>query len=246
MTIFRGIFKLLIHPNLINVLKLTHLFYILLLGRLTTMSDVYSFGVVLLELLTGKKSVDKKRTPREQDLVEWARPSLKDSHRLERIIDSRLEDQYSIEGARKLAMLTYQCLSHHDKSRPTMRTVVKTLEHVMKLNDIPIGHFVYVAPIEVTNIEVSLNVDKKGNENECDENEINKRVVKSKDEEKGEKNEKGHQSQRRSRSNRRRVKPLMKSRSVHSDTALYKTLGTSLYSPKQSEDKQQEVNICQY
>lgn len=215
-------------------------------GRLTTMSDVYSFGVVLLELLTGKKSVDKKRTPREQDLVEWARPSLKDSHRLERIIDSRLEDQYSIEGARKLAILTYQCLSHHDKSRPTMRTVVKTLEQVMKLNDIPIGHFVYVAPIEVTNIEVSLNVDKKGNENECDENEINKGVVKSKDEEKGEKNEKGHQSQRRSRNNRRRIKPLMKSRSVHSDTALYKTLGTSLYSPKQSKENQQEVNLCQY
>lgn len=215
-------------------------------GRLTTMSDVYSFGVVLLELLTGKKSVDKKRTPREQDLVEWARPSLKDSHRLERIIDSRLEDQYSIEGARKLAILTYQCLSHHDKSRPTMRTVVKTLEQVMKLNDIPIGHFVYVAPIEVTNIEVSLNVDKKGNENECDENEINKGVVKSKDEEKGEKNEKGHQSQRRSRNNRRRIKPLMKSRSIHSDTALYKTLGTSLYSPKQSKENQQEVNLCQY
>lgn len=215
-------------------------------GRLTTMSDVYSFGVVLLELLTGKKSVDKKRIPREQDLVEWARPSLKDSHRLERIIDSRLEDQYSIEGARKLAILTYQCLSHHDKSRPTMRTVVKTLEQVMKLNDIPIGHFVYVAPIEVTNIEVSLNVDKKGNENECDENEINKGVVKSKDEEKGEKNEKGHQSQRRSRNNRRRIKPLMKSRSVHSDTALYKTLGTSLYSPKQSKENQQEVNLCQY
>jgi len=204
------------------------------------MSDVYSFGVVLLELLTGKKSVDKKRTPREQDLVEWARPSLKDSHRLERIIDSRLEDQYSIDGARKLAILTYQCLSHHDKSRPTMRTVVKTLQHVMKLNDIPIGHFVYVAPIEVTNIEVSLNVDKKGNENECDENEINKSVVKSKNE------EKGHQIQRRSRSNRRRVKPLMKSRSVHSDTALYKTLGTSLYSPKQSKQSQQEVNLCQY
>nr|WIL59930.1 nodulation protein [Melilotus officinalis] len=215
-------------------------------GRLTTMSDVYSFGVVLLELLTGKKSVDKKRPPREQDLVEWARPSLKDSHRLERVIDSRLEDQYSIEGARKLAILTYQCLSHHDKSRPTMRTVVKTLEHVMKLNDIPIGHFVYVAPSEVTNIEVPLHVDKKGTENECDENEINKGVVKTKDEEKGEKNEKGRRSDRKSRSSRRRVKSLMRSRSVYSDTALYKTLGTSLYSPKQSKEKQQEVDICQY
>ncbi|CAL0326136.1 unnamed protein product [Lupinus luteus] len=42
-------------------------------GYLTTISDVYSFGVVLLELLTGKKSIDKKRPAREQDLVKWAR-----------------------------------------------------------------------------------------------------------------------------------------------------------------------------
>ncbi|XP_045787705.1 putative receptor-like protein kinase At1g72540 [Trifolium pratense] len=218
-------------------------------GRLTTMSDVYSFGVVLLELLTGKKSVDKKRPTREQDLVEWARPLLKDSYKLERIIDSRLEDQYSIEGARKLACLTYQCLSHHDKSRPSMRNVVKTLQSIMKLNDIPIGHFVYVAPSEVTNVEVSLNVNhKNGLENVCDENVnvINKNVVKTKDEEKGEKNEKGREIRRKSRSTQRRVKALMRSRSVYSDTALYKTLGTNLYSPKQSKEKQQEVEICQY
>ncbi|CAK8560455.1 unnamed protein product [Lathyrus sativus] len=192
-------------------------------GRLTTMSDVYSFGVVLLELLTGKKSVDKKRPSREQDLVEWARPLLKDSHKLERIIDSRLEDQYSIEGARKLASLTYQCLSPHDKSRPTMRTVVKTLESLMKLNDIPIGHFVYVVPSEVVkNSEVTQNVSDKS-------------VVKIKDEEK---KEEGRTIRRKSRSSRRRIKAMMRSRSVYSDTALYKTLGTGLYSPKESKEKQ--------
>lgn len=185
------------------------------------MSDVYSFGVVLLELLTGKKSVDKKRPSREQDLVEWARPLLKDSHKLERIIDSRLEDQYSIEGARKLASLTYQCLSHHDKSRPTMRAVVKTLESLMKLNDIPIGHFVYVVPSEVTNSEVSLNVNDKS-------------VVKNKDEEK----EEDRRIRRKSRSSRRRIKAMMRSGSVYSDTSLYKTLGTSLYSPKQCKEKE--------
>ncbi|PIN02940.1 Serine/threonine protein kinase [Handroanthus impetiginosus] len=43
-------------------------------GHLTTRNDVYSFGVVLLELLTGKRAVDKKRPAREQNLVEWAKP----------------------------------------------------------------------------------------------------------------------------------------------------------------------------
>ncbi|KAI7745618.1 hypothetical protein M8C21_033464 [Ambrosia artemisiifolia] len=39
-------------------------------GHLTARSDVYSFGVVLLELLTGKKSVDKTRPSKEQSLVD--------------------------------------------------------------------------------------------------------------------------------------------------------------------------------
>ncbi|KAF7814035.1 putative receptor-like protein kinase [Senna tora] len=117
-------------------------------GHLTTMSDVYSFGVVLLELITGKRSVDKNRPMREQDLVEWARPLLKDSHKLERIMDPRLEGQYSYEGARKMAALAHQCLSHQAKARPSMRKVVKTLEPLMNLTDIPMGCFVYVAPTE--------------------------------------------------------------------------------------------------
>ncbi|TKY64259.1 putative receptor protein kinase [Spatholobus suberectus] len=194
-------------------------------GHLTTMSDVYSFGVVLLELLTGKKSVDKKRPTREHDLVEWARPLLKDSHKLERIMDPRLEDQYSTEGARKFAALAYQCLSHHAKSRPTMRTVVKTLEPLLELKDIPVGPFVYVVPSEGD----SPKVNEKVTENDHDE--INQGELKPKEEEKGDKKEKGHHRPRKSRRNRRRVKPL-RSRAVYSDTALYKTLGTNLYSPK--------------
>ena len=195
------------------------------------MSDVYSFGVVLLELLTGKKSVDKKRPTREQDLVEWARPLLKDSHKLERIMDTRLEDQYSTEGARKFAALAYQCLSHHAKARPTMRTVVRTLEPLLELKDIPVGPFVYVVPSE----EESTKVNEKVTENEHVE--INQGELKNKEkeeEEKGDKKEKGHHRQRKSRRNRRRVKPL-RSLTAHSDTVLYKTLGTNLYSPKQAQ-----------
>ena len=132
------------------------------------MSDVFSFGVVLLELITGRRSVDKNRPNREQNLVKWARPQLKDPRKLDQIMDPRLEGQYSTEGARKAAALAYQCLSHNPKSRPTMSTVVKTLETVLNLTDIPIGPFVYIVPTEGK--KFPSDQEKKGKEstNECD------------------------------------------------------------------------------
>ncbi|CAN1136338.1 Serine/threonine-protein kinase RIPK [Linum perenne] len=128
-------------------------------GHLTSMSDVYSFGVVLLELLSGRRSVDKGRPAREQNLVEWARPMLNDPRKLSRIMDPRLEGQYSETGARKAAALAYQCLSHRPKHRPSMSMVVKTLGPLKDYNDFAMGTFVYVVPT-VEN-KTTSNIDKE-------------------------------------------------------------------------------------
>lgn len=89
---------------------------------------MYSFGVVLLELLTGRKSVDKTRPSKEQSLVDWARPKLNDKRKLLQIIDPRLENQYSVRAAQKACSLAYYCLSQNPKARPLMSDVVETLE----------------------------------------------------------------------------------------------------------------------
>ncbi|KAK4372828.1 hypothetical protein RND71_008212 [Anisodus tanguticus] len=120
----------------------------LMTGHLTAASDVYSFGVVLLELLTGRRSVDKSRPNREQNLADWARPQLKDPRKLGRIMDPRLECLYSEEGVQKAALLAYQCLSHRPKARPEMSTVVKTLEPLKDYKDVSTMTFVYIAPVE--------------------------------------------------------------------------------------------------
>ncbi|KAK4265596.1 hypothetical protein QN277_026626 [Acacia crassicarpa] len=120
-------------------------------GHLTSKSDVYSFGVVLLELLTGRRSVDKTRPAREQNLVEWARPMLLDTRKLGRIMDPKLEGQYSEMGAAKAAALAYQCLSHRPKNRPTMRQVVNILEPLQDFDDVPIAPFVYTVPADDMN-----------------------------------------------------------------------------------------------
>ncbi|KAJ9187520.1 hypothetical protein P3X46_002966 [Hevea brasiliensis] len=99
-------------------------------GRLTAKSDVYSFGVVLLELLSGRRAVDKTKVGAEQNLVEWAKPYLGDKRRLFRIMDTKLGAQYPQKGAYMAANLALQCLSSEAKARPRMSEVLATLEQI--------------------------------------------------------------------------------------------------------------------
>ncbi|RLN39461.1 serine/threonine-protein kinase [Panicum miliaceum] len=117
-------------------------------GHLTTKSDVYSFGVVLLELLTGRKAVDKNRPPREQNLMEWARPCLNDPRRLAHVMDWRLEGQYPTRAAQKAAAIAHKCLNVSPKSWPQMSAVVEALESLLAQDDGNVEPFVYTAPPE--------------------------------------------------------------------------------------------------
>ncbi|KGN61217.1 probable serine/threonine-protein kinase PBL17 isoform X1 [Cucumis sativus] len=104
-------------------------------GHLTARSDVYGFGVVLLEMLIGRRVMDKTRPSREYNLVEWARPLLNHNKKLLKILDPRLEGQYSNKAAMKVANLTYQCLSQNPKGRPLMSQVVEMLEGFQSKED---------------------------------------------------------------------------------------------------------------
>lgn len=105
---------------------------------MTSKSDVYSFGVVLLEILTGRRSMDKKRPSGEQNLVTWARAYLADKRKVYQLVDPRLELNYSIKGVQKISQLAYNCLSRDTKSRPSMDEVVKVLAPIQDLNDLAI------------------------------------------------------------------------------------------------------------
>ncbi|KAG0515496.1 hypothetical protein BDA96_10G283700, partial [Sorghum bicolor] len=102
-------------------------------GHLTARSDVYGFGVVLLEMIIGRRAVDKSRPSREHNLVDWARPLLVHNRKLFRIIDPRMEGQYSTKAAIEVASLAYRCLSQNPKGRPTMSQVVETFEAVQNM-----------------------------------------------------------------------------------------------------------------
>ncbi|KAI3772771.1 hypothetical protein L6452_03964 [Arctium lappa] len=176
----------------------------LMTGHLTAASDVYSFGVVLVELLTGRKSMDKSLPNREQNLAEWARPQLKGARKLNRIMDPRLEGQYSETGAEAAAELAYQCLSHRPKARPTMTMVVDTLELLKNFNEMPVGTFVYTAPIECK-VESPKKDEQKDSKKDID----------------------GHRHHHHHRQHDQRHRRT-KSPVVHSETDLYRNLSAGM------------------
>ncbi|XP_038978760.1 probable serine/threonine-protein kinase PIX7 isoform X2 [Phoenix dactylifera] len=112
-------------------------------GHLTSKSDVYSFGVVLLEMMTGRRSMDKNRPNGEHNLVEWARPHLGERRRFFRLIDPRLDGNFSIKGAQKAAQLAHACLSRDPKSRPLMSDVVEVLKPLINLKDMASSSYLF-------------------------------------------------------------------------------------------------------
>ncbi|CAN1779602.1 Probable serine/threonine-protein kinase PBL15 [Linum perenne] len=91
-------------------------------------------STVLLELLTGRRAMERSRPKHEQNLIDWARPYLTSSRRLRYIIDPRFAGQYSVKGARQLALLATQCISLNPRDRPKMPAIVDTLQALQHYN----------------------------------------------------------------------------------------------------------------
>jgi serine/threonine protein kinase len=106
-------------------------------GHLYINSDVYGFGVVLLEMITGLRALDTNRPPGQNNLVDWARPSLSDKKKLRKIMDPRLGDKYPDKAAQRAAELILKCIENDPKKRPSSEQVLETLLQIRNIKDKP-------------------------------------------------------------------------------------------------------------
>ncbi|VVA95873.1 unnamed protein product [Arabis nemorensis] len=98
----------------------------LLDGKVTDKNDVYSFGVILLELLLGKKSVEKPSSEPES-IVTWAVPKLSDRANLPNILDPAIKGTMDLKHLYQVAAVAVLCVQPEPSYRPLITDVLHSL-----------------------------------------------------------------------------------------------------------------------
>ncbi|XP_057797776.1 probable serine/threonine-protein kinase PBL23 [Salvia miltiorrhiza] len=104
-------------------------------GKLTTKSDVYSFGVVLLEIISGRRAIDSKKPPEEENLVAWAKPLLKERSKFSLLVDPLLQGEFPMKGLHQALAVVAMCLQDEASTRPLIEDVVTALEYLAVTTD---------------------------------------------------------------------------------------------------------------
>ncbi|KAL8108858.1 hypothetical protein AgCh_025096 [Apium graveolens] len=99
----------------------------LLDGKLTDKSDVYAFGVVLLELLLGRRPVEKLAPSQCQSIVTWAMPQLTDRSKLPHIVDPLIRDTMDLKHLYQVAAVAVLCIQPEPSYRPLITDVLHSL-----------------------------------------------------------------------------------------------------------------------
>lgn len=96
-------------------------------GKVSESCDVYSFGILLLELISGKKPIERLATGEKRTIVEWAAP-LMFRGKLDELVDARLQGQIDGKQLRILVQAATMCAQNAAETRPTMQEVVQLLK----------------------------------------------------------------------------------------------------------------------
>ncbi|RAL47659.1 hypothetical protein DM860_017635 [Cuscuta australis] len=96
----------------------------LLDGKLSDKTDVYAFGIILLELLLGKRPVERVGETKCQSLVTWAMPQLTDRSKLPNIVDPIIKNTMDVKHLYQVAAVAVLCVQPEPSYRPLITDVL--------------------------------------------------------------------------------------------------------------------------
>lgn len=107
-------------------------------GKVAESCDVYSFGILLLEIVSGRKPLEKLSNGTKRDIVQWATPFVQ-SQDFDQIADPRLSQNFDLHDLKSIVRIGLRCTDGNADSRPSMKQVVAWLKDALrtKKDDMP-------------------------------------------------------------------------------------------------------------
>ncbi|MQM07885.1 hypothetical protein Taro_040738 [Colocasia esculenta] len=95
-------------------------------GKLSEACDVYSFGILLLELVSGRKPIERLPGGAKRTITEWAEPVVAQG-RFKDLADPRLRGDFDEVQLGRAVAVAALCVQGDPERRPRMRDVVALL-----------------------------------------------------------------------------------------------------------------------
>ncbi|XP_042391851.1 putative serine/threonine-protein kinase [Zingiber officinale] len=95
-------------------------------GRVSGGCDVYSFGILLLEVVSGRKPIERLPGGAKRTITEWAEPMIARG-RIRELADPRLRGGFDEAELRRVVEAAVMCVQGEADQRPDMREVVQIL-----------------------------------------------------------------------------------------------------------------------
>ncbi|WCJ42413.1 Protein kinase superfamily protein [Euphorbia peplus] len=96
-------------------------------GKVSESCDVYSFGILLLEILTGRKPIEKLPGGIKRTITEWAEPLIIDA-KFKELVDPKLRGNFDENQLKQAINVAALCVQSEAERRPKMKEVVSMLK----------------------------------------------------------------------------------------------------------------------
>ncbi|XP_049394516.1 probable serine/threonine-protein kinase At1g01540 [Solanum stenotomum] len=112
-------------------------------GILDEKSDVYNFGILIMEIVSGKPSIEYTTTENEEYLIDWMK-SMVASQQYDQIVDPKLPEMPSMKELKIFLLIALRCVDPDVNNRPKMGEVIHMLQPrdllLSDVNMIPLLH----------------------------------------------------------------------------------------------------------